>query len=257
MFTKEPSPITVQQQSGHRQHQMPWPNVDGLPSGTTRTIVRHNVFTKGGNSSTGASARPNLLIGDVPDNGPGAANGYEVYGNFFYENPSEALFQAEGNVAFYANLLLNRAGAAVNIQRHNGKVRDVRIFGNTVLATGSGISVSGGDAAYAQQVIGNAVFAAAPISAANAASNVTDTYANASGYLKNPSGSPGQLDLFPKSGPLRGAAIDTAGLSAYSDWAMDFNGRPRDWSVRGAYSGEGTNPGWLPTFEIKPQGVGP
>ena len=30
-----------------------------------------------------------------------------IHGNFFHQNPTEALFQAEGNVIFYSNLLLN------------------------------------------------------------------------------------------------------------------------------------------------------
>ena len=53
------------------KHQIPWPNISGLPTGKTSTLVRHNVFTKGSNSSTGSLARPNLLIGDVPQAGPG------------------------------------------------------------------------------------------------------------------------------------------------------------------------------------------
>jgi hypothetical protein len=235
------------------KHQAPWPSISGLPTGKTSTVVRHNVFTKGSNSSTGASARPNLLIGDVPATGPGADNGYEVYGNFFYQNPSEALFQAEGNIAFYANLLVSSTGSGVNIQPQSGSVRAIRVFGNTVVAAGGGISVSGGNTAYTQQVLANAVFAATPIRAANASANVTDTYANASSYLNNPTGPLGQLDLFPKAGTVRGAAIDATGLSAYSDAASDFNGKARDWSFRGAYSGEGANPGWLPKIESKPQ----
>ena len=195
------------------KHQAPWPGISGLPTGKTNTVIRHNVFTKGGNSSTGSLARPNVLIGDVPASGPGADNGYEVYGNFFYQNPTEALFQAEGNVAFYANLMVSRTGSAVNVQPHNGSVRAIRVFGNTVVAAGSGISVTGGSAAYTQQVTGNAVFAATPISAVGATANVTDSYANAGKYLNNPTGALGQLDLFPKAGALRGAAIDTAGVA--------------------------------------------
>jgi len=235
------------------KHQAPFPSITGLPTGRTNTVVRHNVFTKGSNSSIGDLARPNLLIGDVPASGPGAENGYEVYGNFFYQNPTEALFQAEGNVAFYSNLMVTSTGSAVNIQRHNGSVRAIRIFGNTVVAARRGISVSGGNAAYTQRVVGNAIFAATPISAVNATANFTDSYANAARYLNNPTAPIGQLDLFPKTGSaLRGAtAADTAGLSASTDWSLDFNGNDRDWSFRGAYSGEGVNNGWRPKIAIK------
>lgn len=234
------------------KHQVPWPNIPGIPTGKTSTIIRNNVFTKGSNSSTGSLARPNLLVGDVPPTGPGSTNGYEIYGNFFYQNQTEALFQGEGNVAFYGNLLVNDSGSAVNIQRHNGSVRTIRVFGNTVVASGTGISVTGGDTAYTQKVISNAVFAATPITAATQLANVSDSYARAVNYLNNPTGALGQLDLFPKPGALRGTAPDTTGLDAYTDWNLDFNARPRDWTIRGAYSGEGTNPGWLPRIEIKP-----
>ena len=220
-----------------------------MPTGKTNTVIRHNVFTKGGNSSTGSLARPNVLIGDVPASGPGAENGYEVYGNFFYQNPSEALFQAEGNVAFYANLMVSSTGSAVNVQPHNGSVRAIRVFGNTVVAAGSGISVTGGSAAYTQQVMGNAVFAATPISAVGATANITDSYANAGNYLNNPTGALGQLDLFPKPGALRGAAIDAAGIAKFTDSAAGFQRPGSRLVVSGAYSGEGANPGWLPTID--------
>ena len=188
----------------------------------------------------------------MPPSGPGADNGYEVYGNFFYQNPTEALFQAEGNVALYANLMVSSTGSAVNVQPHNGSVRSVRIFGNTIVAAVRGISVSA-NPAYTQQVLGNAIFAATPMTATNASGNVTDTYANAASYLTNPFGAIGSLDLFPKVGTLRGAVLDTTSASALTDWSLDFNGKTRDWSFRGAYSGEGNNPGWLPTMAAKPR----
>jgi hypothetical protein len=131
-------------------------------------------------------------------------------------------------------------------------VREVRVFGNTVVAANRGISVSGGDVAYTQRVTGNAVFSAMPIGAASQSDNVTDSYANATAYLNNAQGAPGQLDLYPKPNTLRGPAIATGDLSAYAEWNLDFNGRSRDWTFRGAYAGEGTNPGWLPRLEPKP-----
>jgi len=234
------------------KHQVPWPSIPGIPSIKTTTIIRHNVFTKGSNSATGGLARPNLLVGDAPPSGPGSTNGYEIYGNFFYQNPTEALFQGEGNVAFYGNLLVNDFGAAVNIQRHNGSVRTIRVFGNTVVASAGGISVTGGDVAYTQKVLSNAVFAAAPINASVQSDNVTDGYAKAANYLNNPTATLGLLDLFPKPAVLRGAPVDTSELMSYSDWNLDFNSRVRDWTLRGAYSGEGVNPGWMPRIEIKP-----
>ena len=126
------------------KHQAPWPDLPGLPAGRTVTIIRDNVFSKAANGSTGAQARPNVLIGDVPPSGRGSANGYEIYRNHFSQNPTEALFQGEGNVTLYANVFVNDAGAAVTVQPHNGRVRDILVLGNTVVAAGHGISIRGG-----------------------------------------------------------------------------------------------------------------
>jgi len=98
------------------------------------------------------------------------------------------------------------------------------------------------------------VFAAEPIRAADQTDNITDAFQSASDYLTNPDGSPeaGTLDLFPKSGKLIGASIDTSSFNTFLEWNRDFNGTPRTGIFRGAYAGEGENPGWLPKLEIKP-----
>lgn len=239
------------------KHQTVWGAVPaGMPTGKTTTVIRHNVFTKSGNSSTGGLARPNLLVGDSPPSGPGSANGFAIYGNFFYQNDTEALFQGEGNIAFYDNLMVTR-GSALRVQRHNGVVRDVRIFRNTVVAGESGLVVSGGAAGYTQQVLANAVFSAGtPISAsgagASATQNVSDSQAAAPGYLNNPLAALGELDLYPRAGALRAAAVDLAGLDVHPDWNRDFNGAARDATFRGGYGGEGRNPGWLLAIASKP-----
>jgi len=82
--------------------------------------------------------------------------------------------------------------------------------------------------------------------------NVADTYTSAVNYLNNPSGPLEKLDLYPRSGVLKGTAIDTHGFSTFSDWNRDFNGRTQDESWRGAYSGEGSNPGWSLKLDRKP-----
>ena len=229
-----------------------YPVLPGLPSGPSVTIIRNNVFGKSGNSATGANARPNLLVGSLPLAGPGANDRYEIYGNFFYSNPTEALFQGEGNIAFHHNLLANPSGNGINIQVHNGEVRTVFIFANTVVASGTGIRVSGGSAGYVQKVVGNAVFASSPISAQDQSSNVVDGYSNAGNYLVNPTGVPGVLDLYPKAGMLQGTVIDRSLFAAFVDFDRDFNGQLQPNSFRGAYGGSGTNTGWLPRLEIRP-----
>lgn len=234
------------------KHQLPRPtNIAGMPTTPQKTIIRHNVFTKSANSSTGADARPNLLIGHLPTSGSGMDDLYEIYGNFLYQNPTEALFQGEGNIAFYGNVLVNDVGSAINIQPHYDVPRYIRVVGNTVVARDNGIRVSGGSTSSTQAVIGNAVFAATPISAATQSANSTDSYANAVNYLVNPRGALGTLDLYPKTGMLTGTQADLGGAS-FTDLDKDFNGSPRAWTRRGAYSGDGTNPGWRLALENKP-----
>ncbi len=239
------------------KHQAAWTSIPtGMPIGPTKTTIRHNVFSKLNSYVSPDGARPNLLVGAQPPSGPGSDNGFEIYGNFFWQNPTEALFQAEGNVAFYSNLMVNASGDAVRIQRHNSDVRTVRVFGNTILASATGIAVSGGLAGSTQRVQGNAVFAATPISVSGAdaaqADNITDAYASASGYLNNPAGALGALDLYPKPGALTGTPISTGGLTGYGDFDRDFNGAARMWTIRGAYAGDGVNPGWKPALDFKP-----
>jgi hypothetical protein len=238
------------------KHQNPRPSIAGMPTGKNSTIIRNNVFTKSANSSGGSMARPNLLVGHWPLSGSGVDDVYEIYGNFFWQNPSEALFQGEGNIAFHDNLMVTN-GDALNIQTHNDAPRTVRIFNNTIVAGGRGIGVSGGASGFTQTVIGNAVFASTSISVSgagtSAVNNVTGSTASAADLLTNPTGPLGQLNLYPKAGALSGTALDPAPWSSFVAADRDFNGTSKtNWTMRGAYAGSGTNPGWLPKLEIKP-----
>jgi hypothetical protein len=228
------------------------------------TTIRHNVFSKAGSTTSPPDgARPNLLVDHWPLSGSGSSDHYEIYGNFFYENPTEALFQGTGRIAFYDNVLLNDfdSQSGANFQFHEGGgVRDLEVFHNTIVASGPGISVSGVEAGYIQLVRGNAVFAAgSPKDALQldspvlTAGNVTDAYANAGAYLVAPRGSVGAgLDFYPLVGTLTGPPIDSSGLASFRDWDRDFNGTARDLKFRGAYSGEGKNPGWPLSLMIQP-----
>jgi len=151
---------------------------------------------------------------------------------------------------------VNASGSAVNIQPHEDTPRDVVVYHNTVVASGSGIRVSGGAAGFTQRIIGNAAFAATPISGPNQQQNVTGTYAAAANELNAPFAAIGTLDLFPKSGRLSGPAIDLSSFAQYADGTRDFNGKSRASSIRGAYEGSGTNDGWRLALQIKPQGSG-
>jgi hypothetical protein len=235
------------------KHQLSRNTALGIPA-TATTIIRHNVLSKATGSLTGADARPNLLVGHWPLSGAGSSDLYQIYGNVLYENPYEALFQGEGNIAMHDNLMVNRAGtAAVHVQRHNDVPKRIDIWNNTVVAGNTGIQITGADPAYPQRVTGNAVFAATPLYGGQQTGNVTGTYAAAATYLNNPMAALGAgLDLYPKTGKLTGAALNLTYLSGLTDQDRDFNGLSRLLTYRGAYSGDGVNPGWVPALAIKP-----
>jgi|CXWL01.1.fsa_nt_gi hypothetical protein len=231
-----------------------------LPA-TGQTVIRHNVFHKSGNSSTGGEARPNLLVGTFPLTGNGANDDYIISGNFFFQNPTgtEGLFQGEGNVIFIANVLYNSQGPALFIGPQNGEVRRIHVFQNTVVSTGNGIFISTTvNPSFQQLVRGNAVFATTAISGGTLAGNVTDSFANASVHLNNPSGivtgAMNRMDLHPLANALSGSAVDTSPIAAYVDYNRDFNDRARDGTVRGGYGSQGVNPGWQLALAIQPRG---
>ena len=176
------------------KHQVDRPDLPGMPS-VARTIIRHNVFSKAQGGATGGNARPNLLVGHWPLTGSGSTDIYEIYGNVFFDNPTEALFQGEGNIALYSNLFRNASGTAVNIQPHNDVPRLIRVFYNTVVASGTGIHVTGGSSSFTQEVTANGSFAATPITGGLQSENVTGTYAEAASHLVNPYGPPGAVDF--------------------------------------------------------------
>jgi len=150
----------------------------------------------------------------------------EIYGNFFFENPVEALFQGDGNVVLHDNVL-------------------VHSFGN-------GIRVTGGDPGFVKANIGNTVFAGIPIVGPDHQGNVTDRYAAAADYLVAPMAPLGVLNLYPKAGQLIGETIYLEPYSGFVDGKLDFNGAVRIGVRRGAYEGEGSNPGWRLERGIKP-----
>ena len=221
------------------KHQNGRPMITGMPEQKSVTIIRHNVFAKSANSSSGAMARPNLLVGHWPLFGPGAEDTYAIYGNFFYENPSEALFQGEGNLAFYSNVLVNSFGDAIHIQPHNDVPRRVGVFHNTVLAANTGIRVTGGDLAYTQWVVANAVFASAPIVGGEQHANRTGPLAEAADHLADPFAPLGLLDLAPKPGKLITEPVNSNLQPLLPDVNRDFDGRVYGSPVAGAYAGQG------------------
>lgn len=219
------------------KHQAPRPDLPGLPTGVSRTVIRHNLLIKGGNSSQGADARPSLLVGHWPLQGPGRDDRYEIYGNFLYQNPVEALFQGEGNLAFHHNLLVNAFGDAVHIQPHNDVPRKVDVFYNTVVARGVGILVRGGWQGEdgVQRVDRNAVFAAEPMAGGLQGINHAGPVQDAPHDLLGPLGQAGQLRLDPLPDRLRLRAPAPGWMAAYPEATQDFEGRAGDGRYFGAY----------------------
>jgi len=235
------------------KHQLGRDTAIGIPASGT-TVIRYNVFSKQNNAATGADARPNVLVGHWPLSGAGSTDTYQIYGNLFWQNPVEALFQGEGNIALHDNLFVQRGfSRTIRIQKHNDLPRQIDIYNNTIVATGEGILITNANPAYTQRVRGNAVFAAQPISGGQQADNLTGTNAAAGKYLNNPTGALGStLDLYPRPGLLEGTPIDTSFAAGLIDGGLDFNKLPRLATFRGAYSGDGVNPGWQPALAIMP-----
>ena len=230
-----------------------------------RTIIRHNVFTKAANASTGGSARPNLLVGNFPATGDGANDHYAIYGNFFWQNPVENLFQGTGNMALYDNIGVNTAGGhGFAVQLHNGfKPRIVHAFHNTLLTgSGWGIRLLDTDPNYPKTLTGNAIFCDhnTPIRLLGSGSNIVEQSGNvtvpvnqAFDFVQDPTTSLGTLDLYPLQGSgLLGDVLNLSSYNAYTDHHRDFNGTLRDGTWRGAYAGSGSNPGWMLELARKP-----
>ncbi len=121
------------------KHQTGRASVPGMPVTARQTIIRHNVFNKAQNTSSGQLTRPNVLVGHRPLAGNGADIRYQIYANFFYYNPIEALFQGKGNIALYNNIFVNPATDAVHIQPHHGIPRNIVIAYNASVASGDGV----------------------------------------------------------------------------------------------------------------------
>lgn len=238
------------------KHQEPRPTDVELPTGRSMTVVRHNVFAKDDRSSTGRRARPNVLLGHFPESGPGSSDRYAVYGNLFYNNPTERLFQGEGDIALYDNLFVNPAGDALAIQPHHGDPRRIAIFHNTIVARDTGIWFRKTERTELALVRGNAVLAGRPFSGngANPGENLSDDHGRADEYLRKPFAEPGSLDLTPAGDRLAGSvAIPPDVLWDLPDVQRDFDGVRRSGDQIGAYEGAEDQPYWTPQLSIKPR----
>jgi len=235
------------------KYQLPWPSIPGMPTGPTSTIIRNNVFIKNDQPSPDGN-RPNLLVDGFPSSGPGSSNLYEIYGNFLYHNPREALFQGSGRISFHDNVLVDGQYAAAVFTDHNLPLELAYVYNNTVYSTQRGIYF-GSLARTGDDVVGNLVFAATPISGsiAHQSDNISDTFANAAHYVAAPSLTLGSMNFYPLLGQAQGTALNFSAFTANADYNLDFNGAPKGtFTFRGAYAGTGPNSGWQLQAGIKP-----
>ncbi len=230
------------------KHQNPRPADVGLPTGDSVTIIRHNVFSKARNGSTGELARPNVLVGHAPPSGPGVSDRVLVHGNLFHQNPTEALFQGEGHLALYSNVFLNRDGSAIHIQPHHATPGEVAVFGNTILAAGNGIRIVGGEPEQPRRIWNNVVFAEITIQGGEASGNVTGRWADAASALRQADGAVETLDLRLR----RTTAGASAGAMSFPDADRDFCGARRTDTTPGAFA-QGSP---APRLAIRRKGAG-
>lgn len=234
------------------KHQRGRPVIDGMPQQDQVTIIRHNVFAKASQNKDPAMARPNVLVGHWPLDGPGKNDRYLIYGNFFYENAQEALFQGEGNIAIYNNLFVNHHGNGVHIQPHHDIPRDIHIFFNTVLANGVGIHhINPHDSApFSQWITNNVIFARKlPTDATTIQNNFIQMLEAASQYLTQPFSPLEKMNLIPIHQAMNRKKINIELVKNYPEWYLDFDGQRND-DRFGAYVYDRL-PNWFPRLEKK------
>lgn len=226
---------------------------EGVPSDAPgETIIRRNTFVKGSNSSVEVMARPNVLLGHFPSQGPGRDDRYLVYGNYFYGNPTESLFQAEGNVALYNNIFFNPLGDAIVIQPHNDIPKSIWIFHNTVVSRDTGIHVRAVPGTLVQEVVANAVFAASPLVGGKQQANLVRSYHDAALFFQH-FGNQEALDFHPRPGAMPDVEW-RSDTEDFEDAGYDFDGRRRDQGGVGAYIGRGSPQDWRPGSGVAPFG---
>lgn len=134
----------------------------GMPGEPTKTVIRQNLFAKSHNAAKDKLARPNVLLGHFPRQGPGSDDVYDVTDNVFFCNATEALFQGEGNVTLRGNVLLNPAGVGVAIQPHNDVPKNIDITRNFIATTGRGVSLVKPSPQHRQTMADNVSISAEP-----------------------------------------------------------------------------------------------
>lgn len=242
------------------KHQNALPESPGIPLGPTTTIIRNNVFIKNDMPSLDGN-RPNVLVGSFPVMGHGSLNLYEIYGNVFFHNHREALFQASGRVSVHDNIFVDgpyNYPAVLFRQQNQLPVQVAYFYNNTVYTTDEGLRF-GSRATRSDAVVGNLVFGSKPIVGPimRQEGNITDTLENARLHVTQPSFDFETMNFFPLLRRCEGPALDLSDFAGDTDYTSDFNGhakvRPAGAVLfRGAYAGSGENLGWKIQATVKP-----
>ena len=143
------------------KYQIARPELPGMPDGEQATIIRYNVFKKGGRPSPDGN-RPNLLVGGFPETGAGANDLYQIYGNLLIDNPREALFQGSGRISFHDNVLIGGEPAAAVFRDHDLPLKLAEVFDNKIYSPHTGLEFDS-PARQGRTVFGNVIFAETPI----------------------------------------------------------------------------------------------
>jgi len=234
------------------KYQRDRPALVGMPEGPQSTIIRNNVFIKDNRPSPDGD-RPNLLVGGFPDGGLGSRDLYQIYGNLLVHNPREALFQGSGRISFHDNILVGGQYAAALFRNHDLPLKLAHVYNNTIYSMQIGIRVDS-PVPEGLAVLGNLVFASTPISGVESLNqdNLLVGQGEAPDYVRTPSTLLGAMDFYPHPGMVSGAPLDLSPFAVELDFDRDFNGYSKGArTFRGAYAGEGTNPGWRLSAEIK------
>lgn len=200
---------------------------EGASDAAASTVISRNRIVKSRVATSPEMARPSLLVGHFPLTGSGAHDRYLIYRNVLIDNPSESLFQGEGNIALYNNLLFNPRGEGARIQPHNDRPREVAVFNNTIVAAALGIELSGGEAGFTRLFEHNLIYGNPAVRSEVAGHNLTGEYDQARPAFVRLVADPDRLDLAPR------ATLPAPRSSVGDQWLdlpgarSDCVGRPR------------------------------
>jgi hypothetical protein len=171
--------------------------------------------------------------------------------------PREALFQGSGRVVLHDNILVDAQYTAIALRAAELPLKLAYVYNNTVYTSQQGVYI-GTRPTIDYTVVGNLIFAGTPLAgdAISGVSNLTGSLAMAANFVNAPSFTLGAMDFYPRVGMVLGPGINLTRFVSNADYTLDFNQASKNslGSVvfRGAYAGQGLNPGWKLQAGIKP-----